>query len=1299
MKIGQKTLLALMAFTIFRPAVAQELPKPTYANSVVVSIEHGVQDSPEVDYIKTNIPFGLYAWLSFSHTALNVALDWHAAVANADAGIQAFKNQVDALIEAAKAKNVRIHIVLVSGLSRGTAAYREAKEEDIRNAQWYNDNKLAADDQIGRPEAMTRFVFGTLSRYARKVRANLEAKGRAAAAFIKQRMDENPDVLVAASGWGEAELNYYRINSNQSLQDYFCDYSPFAIMEFRDWIRHTGLYDDATGRYQGQGYPNGLTRYQGSGGLAQFNADFGTNFATWDLQYYNWSLADDWDQIPEDYVNSDPNRIPFASYGHGGMLPSADPAYIPGGFDPPRTMQPGNAFWDLWNNFREMMVHRFVEDMAGWVHDAGIPAERWYSHQIPADYLFGTNPGTPPASKNPRYYSSASPLWTAGVYPNASVGATIYDVKFPPEIFPSQFLRTTDSILPDISAMSPDWAVMEYDAETYPTGFAVSQSGAEFIRNQFMRLYNYRAHFINFWRWIDTEEGHTIKGMNKEAALRDFVRSIRDKARSTDLSLVFSPPKVIGLSGEVRLASPGAVIAQAAGVRLQISGKIWDGEPWNWKDWGDLRRFKVFRSTTPNFPADEAHEIGITTEYAYNDATAVFGSLYYYKWQAENVNGVLGPASDEVMISASEIVISGSVTTAGGAGLQGATVTFSNGGGAATTDAVGAYARTVGYGWSGTAVPSKVGYIFLPVSRTYASVVLNQTARDFTATAASVVVSGSIKTSEGEAVEGVTVTFSDGGGTAITDGAGAYSKALGYGWSGTATPSKTGYSCSPSVRTYGPAILNWTNQDFTATFGIPPQLAVSPASLNFGAAGGVATAPQSFRISNAGGGSLDWNVTDNAAWLTCGPVTGVNNALIAVSVNPAGLAPGTYPATITVSSSNASNGPQSVAVSLRVGEGSEPPFGFFDTPLDGTTNIEGSVPVTGWALDDIEVVSVKIFRDPVGGEQGGPNGYVFIGDAVFVTGARPDVAQIFASYPLNNRAGWGYMLLTNFLPNGGNGTFRLHAIATDREEKTILLGSRTISCDNAHAVLPFGAIDTPAQGGTASGTAFVNFGWVLTPPPHYIPSDGSTIWVWVDGVALGHPNYGHYRVDIATLFPGYANSNGAIGFYILDTTKYANGTHTIVWSASDSAGKESGIGSRYFEIQNAAAAGTATVLWEPASPETLPEDPSGRLAVDVLGRTEIEVEELGRVVVRLRGRGGPRFVGWGESEGRELPVGSTFDSKTGTFRWIPGPGFLGRHVLHFAVTDGVARSAPVEVVVTIVPKKTLKSGQRPLKER
>ena len=132
-----------------------------------------------------------------------------------------------------------------------------------------------------------------------------------------------------------------------------------------------------------------------------------------------------------------------------------------------------------------------------------------------------------------------------------------------------------------------------------------------------------------------------------------------------------------------------------------------------------------------------------------------------------------------------------------------------------------------------------------------------------------------------------------------------------------------------------------------------------------------------------------------------------------------------------------------------------------------------------------------------------------------------------------------------------------------------------MSCANASATKPFGAIDTPEQGGVATGGAFVNFGWALTPLPKTIPTDGSSITVLVDGVPVGTADYNHARPDIAGLFPGLNNTNGAIGFRVLDTTALTNGTHTIVWVVSDNQGAAEGIGSRFFTVSNGAGALTA----------------------------------------------------------------------------------------------------------------------------
>ena len=249
-----------------------------------------------------------------------------------------------------------------------------------------------------------------------------------------------------------------------------------------------------------------------------------------------------------------------------------------------------------------------------------------------------------------------------------------------------------------------------------------------------------------------------------------------------------------------------------------------------------------------------------------------------------------------------------------------------------------------------------------------------------------------------------------------------------------------------------------------------------------------------------------------------------------------------------------------------------PPFGTVDTPQANSTGIAGALGVTGWALSSVAVQSVGIWRDPVSGES--PNGLVFLLNASMIAGARPDVASAYPTFPYNT-TGWGAQILTNMLPNTtgisgtGNGTYRLHAIATDVFSHSTELGTRTVTADNAHSVLPFGTIDTPAQGQTVTGSSVVNFGWALTPnPANIIPTDGSTIWVYVDNQPVGHPVYNNYRSDVATLFPGLQNSAGAIGYYILDTTQLTNGLHSISWAVTDSANHAQGIGSRFFNVQN-----------------------------------------------------------------------------------------------------------------------------------
>lgn len=467
-----------------------------------------------------------------------------------------------------------------------------------------------------------------------------------------------------------------------------------------------------------------------------------------------------------------------------------------------------------------------------------------------------------------------------------------------------------------------------------------------------------------------------------------------------------------------------------------------------------------------------------------------------------------------------------------------------------------------------------------------------------------------------------------------------------------------------------------------------PTIHLSKNRLYMGAArGGTATSQEEVLLTNSGEGTLNWQVSATASWLTVSPASGAGNAALKIGISVGTLAAGTYQGQVRVIDLDATNSPQTIDVTLKVyatsGKGKDAaPFGCFDTPTSGAT-VSGSVPVCGWALDDIEVSRVEIRRAPTALDPRGvigSDGLIFVGNATFVKGARPDVEFAYPTTPRAARAGWGYMLLTYGLPNSGmSNTFQIHAVAFDTAGHRVDLGTKTIVSDNSHRIKPFGTIDTPDQGGTASGSAFVNFGWVLTPLPKTVPTDGSTIQVYIDSVPLGNPTYNNYREDIATGYPGYNNSNGAIGFFYLDTTQYENGTHTIEWSATDDAGEGDGMGARFFEIQNLGSSAKGSLA-------TLVLDGSGMLTVGVKGPRRFEIEELQPVKIRITGRGGREFAGWSRDLSRSLPVGSTLDRRTGTFTWIPGPGFLGKHVLHFAMTNGRFISPPVTVVVNIKPK-------------
>jgi uncharacterized protein (TIGR03437 family) len=108
----------------------------------------------------------------------------------------------------------------------------------------------------------------------------------------------------------------------------------------------------------------------------------------------------------------------------------------------------------------------------------------------------------------------------------------------------------------------------------------------------------------------------------------------------------------------------------------------------------------------------------------------------------------------------------------------------------------------------------------------------------------------------------------------------------------------------------------------TLTVSTNPLLSLTPNALEFTWQMGAA-APASKTITPIStGAAMNYTVAaataTGAAWLTAITQTGVTPNPIGIGVNPAGLTPGTYEGTVTVTATGAGNPPQQVPVTLRV---------------------------------------------------------------------------------------------------------------------------------------------------------------------------------------------------------------------------------------------------------------------------------------------------------------------------------------------------------------------------------------------
>ncbi|WP_180960453.1 C39 family peptidase [Neobacillus cucumis] len=199
--------------------------------------------------------------------------------------------------------------------------------------------------------------------------------------------------------------------------------------------------------------------------------------------------------------------------------------------------------------------------------------------------------------------------------------------------------------------------------------------------------------------------------------------------------------------------------------------------------------------------------------------------------------------------------------------------------------------------------------------------------------------------------------------------------------------------------------------------------------------------------------------------------------------------------------------------------------GVLDTPA-AYEKTKGQYTVKGWYLDPSGVSKLEVVLD------GKVAGQAFYGDS------RPDVKRVYPAYN-NAYAGYHFVLGTTKFREG------VHSITIRETGKNGLvstLPTRSFYINNLS-----GYLDQPKQYSTISGSTNIA-GWLLD------DNGISKVEVLVDGIVVGQAVYGDARPDVKKVYPYVTNGNS--GFhYMLNTTEFSNGKHTITIRGTGKTGR------------------------------------------------------------------------------------------------------------------------------------------------
>jgi trimeric autotransporter adhesin len=362
------------------------------------------------------------------------------------------------------------------------------------------------------------------------------------------------------------------------------------------------------------------------------------------------------------------------------------------------------------------------------------------------------------------------------------------------------------------------------------------------------------------------------------------------------------------------------------------------------------------------------------------------------------------------------------------------------------------------------------------------------------------------------------------GSTTLTVGANTTGLAAGE-YSGTVTITAAGFANSPY------------NLGVSLTI-LAPALTVRPGSLTFGAvAGGAAPASQSLLVSLLGGGSFSFTASatvttpSGGTWLKISPSSGTNGTTLVASVDPTGLAAGTYRGQIEVSGVvGGATSAVEVPVTLTVTTPPPPALQLNPSSLTFVYDPSGANPlvipaiqVTNRGSGTINWTAEAAVNSPSGGTwlsvnpaSGSTPGTVApvvsptglapgtYSGIITVTGTEAGVAGTLSAQAL--------VFLTVRPPAAPEVSVTPEAVAFDFADSVLTPPSSAVSVTSGSSGLSFTAVAATAKGGD----------WLTVSPASGTVTSSSSVTVGVSSSVAASLSAGIYTGTVTIKVPGAA---------------------------------------------------------------------------------------------------------------------------------------------------------------------------------